>query len=411
MTTDQHQPGTTGTPVGVAHDFWDRLPFDVRDPAFHADPYPSYERLRTEGGGPVVRLPDGVLVVTGHRACVTALGDERLGFGPLDTETQSFLMVDPPEHRRLRTRVAAPFAARAVDRLRPAIEHRAAELLAAVDRAAEVDVIADLAEPLALDVICALVGVPPAEREEWVEALSWMVTGFDPESLRDPRISSQVACARLDFARHLRGLAERRRAVPAGDFVSALVAPGPDGTLLTLEQVVTAVGQVVIAGYEPTVNLIANGFHALLSHPRQLEHLRARPRDAPAAVEELLRYNPPIQLLTRVALRDADIDGTPAPAGTVVGLLVGAANRDPAAYDRPHRLDITRPRQHLSLGWGEHFCLGARLVRVQAEVMLTALARCRAVSTGEPVRFKPTLISRGLERLPVVLTDGRPHGP
>ncbi|KNB50871.1 hypothetical protein AC230_19685 [Streptomyces caatingaensis] len=392
--------------MGVAHDFWDRLPLDVRDPAFHADPYPFYERLRARGDGPVVRLPDGVLVVTGHQACLDALGDDHLGFGTLDTETRSFLMVDPPEHRRLRTRVAGPFAARAVERLRPAIEHRAAELLAGVDRASDVDVIADLAEPLALDVICALVGVPPGEREEWVDALSWMVTGFDPQALRDPGTDAKVTSSRLDFARHLRSLAERRRAAPAGDFVSALVAPGPDGSVLTLEQVMTAVAQVVIAGFEPTVNLVGNGFHALLNHPGQLDHLRRHPRDAPAAVEELLRYDPPIQLLTRVALRDTAVAGVPAPAGTVVGLLVGAANRDPAAHDRPDRLDITRPRRHLSLGWGEHFCLGARLVRVQAEIMLTALAHCGAVATGEPVRHKPTMISRGLERLPVVLTAG-----
>ncbi|MEV4443613.1 cytochrome P450, partial [Streptomyces sp. NPDC049577] len=307
-----------------------------------------------------------------------------------------------------RTGIPVTLFRRAVERLRPAIEHRVAALLAAVDRTGEVDVIADLAEPLALDVICALVGVPLDERAEWLEALSWLAVGFDPEALRHPETDSRVACARLDFARYLRVLIERRRAAPAGDFVSALVAPAADGSLLTTEQIVTAVGQLVVAGYEPAVNLVGNGLHALLAHPRQLDHLRLHPHAAPTAVEELLRWDPPIQLITRMALTDAAIAGTRVPAGTIVGLLVGAVNRDPAVHDAPHRLDVTRPCRHLSLGWGEHFCLGARLVRAQAEAMLLGLARCRPVATGEPLRFKPTFISRGLERLPVVLTGSPP---
>ncbi len=160
-----------------------------------------------------------------------------------------------------------------------------------------------------------------------------------------------------------------------------------------------------MAGYEPAVNLIANGLHALLAHPRQLGAL-TDPATTPAAVEELLRYDPPIQLITRVALGDADVGGASVAAGTVVGLLVGAANRDPRVYADPHGLDVSRSPQHLSLGWGEHFCLGARLVRVQAAAMLSALARCGPVPAGEPVRHKSTLISRGVERLPVLLTAG-----
>ncbi|MFI9723378.1 cytochrome P450 [Streptomyces sp. NPDC052396] len=396
--------------VDVARDFWDRLPFDVRGAEYHADPYRFQERLRADG--PVLRLAGEVVVVTGYRECLAVLGDERFGFGALNTGAQSFLMVDPPEHRRLRTRIAAPFTARAVARLRPAIEHRVAGLLAGVDRSGEVDVIAGLGAPLALDVICALVGVPLDERPQWIQALSMMAAGFDPEALRDAATSDRVNCARLDFARYLRGLIEQRRAAPAGDLVSALVRPGPDGSVLTTEQVTTAVGQLVVAGYEPAVDLIANGLYALLCHPGRLAWLRAGPEHTAAAVEELLRYDPPIQLLTRVALRDAVIADLPVAEGTVVGLLTGAANRDPRLHTEPHRLDLTRAPQHLSLGWGEHFCLGAKLVRVQAEAMLGALVRCHPVATGEPVRHKPTLISRGLERLPVVLTadpaeDGR----
>ncbi|MEV5505524.1 cytochrome P450 [Streptomyces orinoci] len=403
--------GSTPAPapaVEVAREFWDRLPFDVRGEEYRADPYRFQERLRERG--PVLRLAAEVVVVTGYRECQAVLGDERFGFGRLNTGAQSFLMVDPPEHRRLRTRIAAPFTARAVERLRPAIGHRVAGLLAGVDRSGEVDVIAGLGEPLALDVICALVGVPVGERGQWLQALSLMATGFDPEALRSTAVNDQVHGARLDFARYLRGLIEQRRAAPAGDLVSALVLPGADGSALTTEQVITAVGQLVAAGYEPAVDLIANGLYALLNHPEQLRWLRERPERIPAAVEELLRYDPPIQLLTRVALRDAAIGELPVAEGTVVGLLPGAANRDPRLHPEPHRLDVTRAPQHLSLGWGEHFCLGAKLVRVQAEAMLGALVRCEPVATGEPVRLKPTLISRGLERLPVVLTAGPAEG-
>ncbi|MGK5631065.1 cytochrome P450 [Streptomyces sp. URMC 123] len=388
--------------LAVGRDFWDQLPFDVRGDAYRADPYPFFDQLRS--GGPVRRLSDAVLVVTGHRECLAVLGDERFGLGAVPMESRSFLMVDPPEHRRLRVRVAAPFAVRAVERLRPAIRQRADALLRGAALRGELDVVAELGVPLALEVICALVGVPLGERAAWRETLSALTAGFDPASLRDPGTSERVECARLDFARYLGALIQERREEPADDLVSALTAPGHDGRVLTTDQVITAVGQLIVAGYEPMVNMLANGLYALLRHPSALDSLAARPETAPAVVEELLRYDPPIQLLTRVASRDADIGGVAVPRGTMVGLLVGAANRDPAVFDRPHELDVTRSPEHLALGWGEHFCLGARLVRVQAEVTLTALARARPVLTDEPVRYRSTMISRGVERLPVVLT-------
>ncbi|QDY80034.1 cytochrome P450 [Streptomyces qinzhouensis] len=388
--------------VTVAGAFWDRLPFDVRSPEYHADPYPYLERLRA--GGPVTRLAEDVVAVTGYRECSAVLGDERFGMKPLGAQGQSLLMTDPPEHRQLRARVTPPFAARAVDRLRPAISRRVAELLAGIDPTGEVDVVAGLGAPLALEVICDLIGMELTDRPAWFEPLSWLATGLDPEALHDEETRVRVASARLDFARYLGGLITDHRENPRDDFVSALVAPGRDGTVLTEAQIVAGVSQLVVAGFEPALNLIANGLRALLAHPDQLDRLRERPGTAPAVVEELLRFDPPIQLIIRVALRDAAIGDTEIPAGAVVGLLVGAANRDPGVYEEPHRLDTGRLPQHLALGWGEHFCLGARLVRVQAQLMLTALARCRPMAVGEPARYRNTLISRGLERLPVVLT-------
>ncbi|MFD0385690.1 hypothetical protein ACFQ2B_35235 [Streptomyces stramineus] len=275
----------------VARDFWDRLPFDVRSAEFHADPYPFYERLRA-AAGPVTPLPDGALAVTGYQESLALLGDPRFGFGDLPLESASFLMADPPEHRSRRARVAAPFAVRAVERLRPVIRQKTdALLLRAADRA-ELDVVTDLGVPLALDLICALVGVPLDARSRWYGALSWLAAGFDPDALRAPATGARVEPARVEFAQYLGAVIKERRRSPHDDLVSALLAPSADGSLLTGQQVITAVGQLVVAGYEPVVNMIANGMHALLRHPEQLEHLAGHPAAAPSVVEELLRYDP-----------------------------------------------------------------------------------------------------------------------
>ncbi|MGW2190384.1 cytochrome P450 [Streptomyces sp. NPDC001667] len=390
--------------ISVTSDFWGRLPFDVRDEAFRADPYPFYERLRASG--PVARPTGGVLVVTGYGASLAALSDPRLGMGGGALESQSFLMTDPPEHRRRRVRVSGAFSARAVERLRPAIRHRTGELLRAAVARGEAEAVADLAVPLALELICAMVGVPLEDRPRWHGPLSGLTEGFDPPELRDKETTARLASARLEFAHYLGELIAERRRAPREDLVSALLEPGPDGSRLTGQEVVTALGQLVVAGYEPTVYLLANGLYALLRHPHQLERLRDDPSSAPAAVEEVLRYDPVVQLIIRIALCDADIAGHHAPAGTVVGILPGAANRDPGVFPAPHQFDITRaPQHHVSLGWGEHFCLGAQLVRAQAQALFTGLARYRPVLTGESVCHRPMVMMRGLERLPVVLTE------
>ncbi|GHF40523.1 cytochrome P450 [Streptomyces morookaense] len=399
--TREPQPQPPG--IAVPEDFWRHLPFDVRGEAFRADPYPFYELLRAEG--PVASLADGVLVVTGYHAATAILGDPSFGLGAGALESQSFLLVDPPEHRRRRARVGGPFSARAVERLRPAIRHRTGELVCAAAARGEAEAVSELALPLALELICALVGVPMDDRPRWYGPLVGLTGGFDPPALRDEENTARLATARLDFAHYLGELVEERRRVPRDDLVSALVAPGPDGTALTGPEIVTALGQLVIAGFEPTVHLMANGLHALLRHPAQFARLQADPSCAPDVVEEVLRYDPTVQIMTRIALRDTDAVGRHVPAGTVVGILPGAANRDPEVFPDPHRLDVTRAPQHLALGRGEHFCLGAGLVRAQAQALLTDLARCRPALTGEPVRYRDTVMLRGVERLPVVLTE------
>ncbi|WKK23940.1 cytochrome P450 [Streptomyces olivoreticuli] len=390
--------------ISVTADFWDHLPFDVRGEAFLADPYPFYETLRTTE--PVTPFAGGgVLAVTGYHAALAVLGDRRFGLGDGALESQSFVLVDPPEHRRRRARVSGPFTARAVERLRPMIRHRTAALVSAAAVRGEVEVVADLAVPLALELICALVGVPLEDRAQWYGALPALSFGFTPAALLDEESLARLTTARLDFARYLGALIEDRRRAPRDDLVSALVAPGADGTVLTDQEVITGLGQLIVAGYEPTVHQMANGLYALLRHPGQLARLRTDPSCVPAAVEEALRYDPVLQVIARIALQDADIGGRPIAAGTVVGILAGAANRDPEVFPDGHRLDITRSPHHLTLGHGEHFCLGAHLARVQAEALFSAVARCRPVLTGEPVRYRPQVFLREVERLPVVLTE------
>lgn len=391
--------------IAVSADFWDHLPFDMRGEAFRADPYPAYERLRAEG--PVASPGEGVLLVTGYHAGAAVLGDPRFGLGGGALESQSFLLVDPPEHRCRRARVSGPFSARAVERLRPAVRHRTAGLVRAAAARGEADVVADLAVPLALELICTVVGVPLVDRPRWYGALSGMGLAFTPPGLLTEEDTARLAAARLEFAHYLAALIEERRRVPRDDLVSALLTPGPEHTALTEQQVITAVGQFVVAGYEPVALQMANAVYALLRHPEQLEHLRAHPSYAPAVVEEALRYDPSLHLITRIALCDADVAGRRVPAGTVVGVLPGAAGRDPEVFADPRRFDAARGPQHLALGRGEHFCLGAHLTRVQAQALVTAVARYRPVLTGESVRQRLSGVLWGVERLPVVLA-GRP---
>ncbi|MGK5637128.1 cytochrome P450 [Streptomyces sp. URMC 126] len=389
--------------IAVSADFWDHLPFDMRGEAFLTDPYAAYARLRAQG--PALSPAEGVVLVTGYRAGSAVLGDPRFGMGGGPLESQSFLLVDPPEHRCRRARVSAPFGARAVERLRPAIRHRTTALVRAAADRGEAEVVADLAVPLALELICAVVGVPLADRPRWYGPLSGLSLAFVPPDLLGEEDTARLTAARLEFAHYLRSLIEERRGEPQDDLVSALLAQGPEDTPLSEQEITTAIGQFVVAGHRPVALQMANGVYALLRHPEQLARLRADPACAPAAVEEVLRYDPSTHLISRIALRDADVAGRRVPAGTVVGVLPAAANRDPEAFADSDRFDITRSPQHLALGRGVHFCLGAHLARLQVEALLTVLARYGPAPTGEAVPRRMSGVLWGTERLPVVLTE------
>jgi cytochrome P450 len=389
-------------------------------PEHRRDPYPAYGVWRESS--PVARLGDQVFVLSRHAECAAVLRDPRFGHAepgeasplgrapehvPLDEDgkpARSFLRMNPPDHTRLRRLVSKAFSRPMVARLEPRIEQITSELLRAARAACgPVNLIESLAYPLPVMVISELLGIPEGDREQFVHWSHEMARGLDPEFLLPPELQAVMVRARGDFGQYVRRLAETRRRAPGDDLVSALVGVRDSGDLLSDSELISTCILLLIAGHETTVNLIGNGTLALLRHPDQLARLRAEPELIEPAVEELLRYDSPVQLTARSALADAEIDGTHAKRGSIAILLIGAANRDPGAHPRPDELDIGRePGQHLAFGQGPHFCLGAPLARLEAKIALAALTRDADALrlAGEP-EWKENLVLRGLRVLPV----------
>jgi unspecific monooxygenase len=342
--------------------------------------------------------------------CARILRDPRFGHGDstlggesrkLPRRVRSFLVLDPPEHTRLRRLVSRAFTARLIERLRPRVAAIVDELLGRMH--GDVDLISSLAHPLPVIVISELLGVPPEDEERfkgWSEALA---RGLDPDFLVPAEELKRRDRAREEFGAYFRELADRRRSSPGDDLLSGLVAIDE----LSEGDLIATCILLLVAGHETTVNLIANGTLALLRSPDQLAWFRDNLDSATAAVEELLRYDPPVQLSARVALEDAELGGQSIRKGEGVMLLLGAANRDPDVFADPERLDLTRwvkeaPR-HLAFGQGIHFCLGAPLARIEGQVALGALVRRGISSAPGSLRYKDNLILRGLAELPVRL--------
>jgi cytochrome P450 len=318
------------------------------------------------------------------------------------------LLLDPPDHTRLRSLVHKAFTPRMVAQLRPSIQQLTDELL---DVAAEtarregaVDLMAAFAYPLPVAVICALLGVP---QEDYVQFHGWSDAIARTLDLNDdPAIYDRGAVAARTLTDYLDGLLSARRLKPQNDLISALVGLELEGDKLTKEELFGTCALLLIAGHETTVNLIGNGTLALLSHPDQWQLLQAEPELAPAAVEELLRYDSPVQMTTRIAHETFEHRGHTIRRGQEVAFLLGAANRDPDRFPNPDRLDITRSdNRHLSFGGGIHYCLGAPLARLEGEIAFNTLARrfpsLHRASTK--VTHRDNFLLRGLTALPVAL--------
>lgn len=307
---------------------------------------------------------------------------------------------EPPEHTRLRRLVASAFSRGHVERLRPRIAEIAGQLLDGVDPGG-FDAVVDFAEPLPVAMIAELLGVPEADRWQlrpWSQAI---VAMYEVE--RTPRVETRAVVASAEFAAYMRGLVTERRRRPGDDLLTELVAAQDGPARLTEDEVVASAILLLDAGHEASVNAFGNGLVALLEHPDQLAQIAADPSLLPAAVEELLRFDAPLQLFERTATADVEVGGVMVAEGEKVAALLGAANRDPAAFPYPDRLDICRrPDAHLSFGAGLHFCLGAPFARMELETAWRVLlGRFGQLVPAGAARRRPGFVLRGYASVPV----------
>lgn len=393
------------------------LPFDPAEHTGRAGLYDVYRRVRESG--PVVRGPAGVLAVLSHRECGAVLRDPRFGWGTAETvashfgrdedgrPVRQFIFMDPPDHTRIRSLVTKAFSARMLERMRPRAHELVDELVRdAVAKAggAPVDLMDAVAHPLPALLLGELMGVPADNLDRFRDWARAIARGLDPDFLLTPAEIAERDGARARFNDYFAELAARRRVEPGDDLVSALVAVEQEGDRLSAIDLVTTCTLLLSAGYATTSNLIGNSMLALLDDPEQLAVFRAAPDEVPAMVEELHRYDAPVQMVSRTALADTEVGGVPVAAGEPLLLMIGAANRDPAVYADPDRLDLTRRSdRHLGFGLGIHFCIGAPLARLTAQVALGRLAALDLRPTGEPPRYAENLIMRGLVELPVTV--------
>ncbi|MFH8337064.1 cytochrome P450 [Streptomyces sp. AM6-12] len=380
----------------------------ITDYASRPDPYPLYAQLREAGA--VVPQSDGSLLVGGYHEVAALLHDPRMSADPrtrgLETPKPPFLRLDDPEHHRLRTLAMRPFGPphtpHRVDGMRTEIDNITKELLAPFESGGQVDVVDEFAYPLPVTVICRLLGVPHEDEPLFRAWSDTLVASADvrPDASSAPR--DEAERARQEMGGYLVGLAEQRRDRPGDDLLSAFVSePGPELRLTREELAETAV-LLLIAGHETTVNLIANGVLTLLRNPEELDRLRREPELLPRAVEELLRFEPPVHMRERIPLADFDIAGTTLPRGSSVILALASGNRDPRRFTDPDRFDPARPdNQHLGFGSGIHLCYGAPLARLEARSALAALLPRLATAelVEDPPPYRQNAMLRGPRHL------------
>jgi cytochrome P450 len=385
------------------------------------DPHPFYRRLREKDPFHRCRPADG-WVLTRYDDVLAVLGDRsfssdernlrrwprlrarmaRAGLpDPYETGRASMLRVDPPDHTRLRNLVSKAFTPRAVERMRPVVEKYVGELLGRLEGRREMELIADFAAPIPVSVIAEMLGVPVADRERFRHWSDEAVRTLGDGTLDDRR---RAEAALEELGEYIEAIAEARSREPREDLISALVQAEEAGDHLSRNELFTTCVLLLVAGNETTTKLIGNSVVALLRNPEQLELLRREPERMPAAVEELLRYDGPVQLTSRMVTEDRALRGHRLRRGQQLVLVLAAANRDPQQFADPDRLDVTRGEvRHLALSHGLHFCLGAQLARLEATLSLEALVtRFPGLRFAGPVEWGDNTVLRGPRSLPLV---------
>ena len=387
----------------------------VAGPEVRADPWSLYRRIRETR--PVYRSRLGAWIVADHAGASAILRhpavsvDESKSRGSQNPEPGAFIQLlsrtmlfrDPPDHERLRRLVSRAFSPRRIEELRPRVEALTRERMDALTSRGGADLLADLAYPLTVDVICELLGILPSERHAFPTWARSLAARMDIEHVRTPQIEQAGDTAATEFAAFIDGLITDPRRRVEGGLIDSLVAAEEEGDHLTHDEVISTCALLVFAGHETTANLIGNGVLTLLRNPDQFGELRAGTVSMSRAVEELLRYDGPVQFTQRIALTELDVGGHTIPAGEVVALLLGCANRDPAVFDDPERLDLARdPNPHLAFSFGIHSCLGAALARMEAAVVLTQMIdRWPELRLAGRPRWRDTFVVRGLRSLPI----------
>ena len=386
-------------------------------PEFHANPYPFYRRLREED--PVHASPLGIWVLTRYEDAVMVLRDARFGREGIaelqearlgaararPKNSRDMLFRDPPDHTRLRSLVSRAFTPRVVEEMRPHIQEIVDGLLDRVKGSGGMDVIEDLAYPLPVRVICEMLGVPTSDQEVFRQWSADIARSLDAALYpADSGVGTRGQEASDALKEYFRSLIAVRRKHPRPDLLSGLIAAEEQGDKLSEAELLSTCALLLIAGHETTVNLIGNGLLALLQHPAELRALAEDPARIQTGVEELLRYDGPVQRTSRMTMADVEIGGKQIPKDRVVVAAIGAANRDPAYFTDPERLDVRRKEnRHIAFGFGIHFCLGAPLARIEGQVAIgTLLRRMPALKlVSDNPEWRESSVLRGLKTLPV----------
>ena len=396
---------------------------DTTDQQFLADPYPALAALRAQA--PMVwHEPWNCWLATTHGSVGAVLRDRRFGrlwsdHEPLDQmepfnalHRHQMMENEPPAHTRLRRLVAGAFGRGHVERMRPRIADLAADMLDGPDgigerlrSGASVDILTSYAEPMPVFVIADLLGVPRRDHHDlrrWSQAIVRM---YEPQV--DDGIREAAVAASVEFSAYVREVVTHRRDHPGDDLITDLIAERDGGTRLSENELVASIVLLLNAGHEASVNVFGNGMHALLAHRAQLSRLTNGEVGVETAVEELIRYDAPLQLFERTATEDVEVAGVSVRRGQKVACLMGSANRDAAAFDDPDRFDLARdPNPHVGFGMGLHFCLGAPLARLELQISIAELLHRfpRLALAGEAPR-RPTWVLRGYESIPVTAKE------